>query len=92
VVDRHKFVNLIRNDKDAGEMYINMNKLCIKHIQEEIQRRLEKSNSEWESFRLLFGRLYKDIEVPLILDDKVDCDKLVNMNINRTLCRVSIRV
>ena len=80
VVDRHKFVNLIRNDKDAGEMYINMNKICIKHIQEEIQRRLEKSNSEWESFRLLFGRLYKDIEVPLILDGKVDCDKSVNMN------------
>jgi hypothetical protein len=73
VVDRHKFVNLIRNDKDAGEMYINMNKLCIKHIQEEIQRRLERSNSEWESFRLLFGKLYKDIEVPY-------CDKSVNMN------------
>lgn len=72
VVDRHKFVNLIRNDRDAGEMYINMNKICIKHIQDEIQRRLERSNSEFESFRLLFGKLYKDIEV--------DCDKWVNMN------------
>lgn len=63
VVDRHKFVNLIRNNKDAGELYINMNKICIKNIQEEIQVRLSNGDSEWESFRLLFGKLYRDIEI-----------------------------
>jgi|LakMenE29Apr09ns_1017244.scaffolds.fasta_scaffold15554_1 hypothetical protein len=71
-VDRHKFVNLIRNKKNAGEMYINMNKICIKYIQNEIQRRLEDDRSEWEPFRSLFSKLYKDI--------KVDCDISSNMN------------
>jgi len=63
VVDKHKFINLIRTNKEAGEMYINMNKICISYIQKEIQKRLEYSNSNLESFRLLFGKLYKDINV-----------------------------
>lgn len=72
VVDRHKFVNLIKNNKQAGEMYINMNKMCIKYIQNEIQGRLQSSNSPFESFRSLFDKLYKDIQV--------DCDVSQNMN------------
>ena len=71
-VDRHKFVNLIRNNKDASEMYINMNKICIKHIQNEIQQRLENTESDFQSFRSLFDKLYKDI--------KVDCEVSSNMN------------
>lgn len=63
VVDKHNFVNLIRTNKEAGELYINMNKICIKNIQEEIQIRLSNGDSDWESFRLLFGKLYKDIDV-----------------------------
>jgi hypothetical protein len=79
-VDRHKFVNLIRNKKDAGEMYINMNKICIKYIQNEIQKHLENDKSEWEPFRSLFGKLYKDITV--------NCDILeVSSNMNKLLNR-----
>lgn len=63
IVDRHNFVNLIRKNKKAGEIYINMNKICISYIQKEIHKRLEYPESELESFRLLFGKLYKDIDV-----------------------------
>jgi hypothetical protein len=63
VVDRHNFVNLIRTNKEAGELYINMNKICISYIQKEIQKRLEYPDSNFESFRLLFGKLYKDINI-----------------------------
>lgn len=79
VVDRHKFVNLIRTNKDAGEMYINMNKMCIKYIQNEIQRHLENEESKFESFRSLFGKLYKDI--------KVDYKVSPNMNKLLNLCK-----
>ena len=76
VVDRHKFVNLIRTNKDAGEMYINMNKMCIKYIQSEIQRRLEDDRSEWEPFRSLFSKLYKDINVSYYISSNMN--KLLN--------------
>lgn len=76
VVDRHKFVNLIRTNKDAGEMYINMNKMCIKYIQNEIQRRLEDDRSEWEPFRSLFSKLYKDINVSYYISSNMN--KLLN--------------
>jgi hypothetical protein len=76
VVDTHKFVNLIRTNKDAGEMYINMNKMCIKYIQSEIQRRLEDDRSEWEPFRSLFSKLYKDINVSYYISSNMN--KLLN--------------
>lgn len=78
VVDRHKFVNLIRNNKQAGEMYINMNKICIKYIQNEIQQRLENDESKLQSFRSLFDKLYKDIEL-----DYPDVSSNMNKLLNR---------
>lgn len=71
IVDRHKFVNLIRNNRDAGEMYINMNKICIKYIQDEIQQRLQNTQSELEPFRSLFDKLYKDITVNCEVSSKM---------------------
>jgi hypothetical protein len=71
VVDRHNFVNLIRTNKEAGELYINMNKICISYIQKEIQKRLEDPDSEFESFRVLFGKLYKDININFYVSPKM---------------------
>lgn len=45
-VDKHPFVSMIRKNKQAGEMYINFNKICIQEIQNVLY--LEK--------------LYRDIE------------------------------
>lgn len=36
IVDNHKFVDMIKTDKDAGNMYINFNKICIYQIQKHI--------------------------------------------------------
>lgn len=33
IVDKHPFVSMIRENKIAGEMYINFNKVCIYEIQ-----------------------------------------------------------
>ena len=81
VVDRHKFVNLIRNNSEAGELYINMNKICISYIQKEIQKRLEDPDTELESFRLLFGKLYKDIDINFYVSP--------NMNLLLNRCKKS---
>lgn len=54
VVDRHPFVSMIRNNKIAGEMYINFNKICI----HEIQTVLELKDKP------LQNKLYRDIDIP----------------------------
>lgn len=33
VVDRHPFVSKIRKSKEAGDLYINFNKICIYHLE-----------------------------------------------------------
>jgi hypothetical protein len=71
ILDKHIFVNLIRTNKEAGELYIIMNKICISYIQKEIQKRLEDPNSNFESFRLLFGKLYKDININIYVSPKM---------------------
>jgi len=45
-VDKHPFVAMIRKNKQAGEMYISFNKICIQEIQKV----------------LYFEKLYRDIK------------------------------
>jgi len=56
VVDKHPFVSLIRNNKLAGEMYINFNKICIHEIQNVLTLKDEQ----------LYNKLYRDFDVPEI--------------------------
>ena len=56
VVDKHPFVTLIRNNKEAGDMYVNFNKLCILEIQTVIN--IKDQN--------LYKRLHRDVIVPEI--------------------------
>jgi len=49
-VDQHPFVEMIKRDERAGEMYVNFNKLCI----DEIQKVLQLDD------RGLYERLYRD--------------------------------
>ena len=58
-VDKHPFIKLIDNHEKAGDLYINLNKLCILSIQKHID-----SNSEnFSSFQDLFNKLYRQIGV-----------------------------
>jgi hypothetical protein len=59
IVDRHPFVESIRHNKDAGNLYINFNKICIYIIQKKFQESFE--NNEFLSFKDLFNSLYRDI-------------------------------
>lgn len=56
IVDRHSFVSMIRKDKLAGEMYINFNKICIYEIQNVLELRDKKLQSN----------LYRDFDIPEI--------------------------
>jgi len=55
-VDKHPFVEMIRTNKLAAEMYINFNKICIN----EIQKVLILNDND------LYDKLYKDIIIPEI--------------------------
>jgi len=52
IVDKHPFVFMIRNNYHAGELYINLNKICIYHI----QTTLKLQNPH------LYSNLYRKIE------------------------------
>jgi hypothetical protein len=66
-VDNHPFTKLIKLNKDAGDMYINFNKMCINAIQAQVnclpislQKKLDRNcESKWQ-------RTCSDYELQLI--------------------------
>lgn len=54
VVDKHKFVELIRTNKCSGKIYVNFNKICINVIQDNLSNELIKKD--------FYKKMYRDIE------------------------------
>lgn len=70
-VDNHPFTDLIMTDKEAGNIYINFNKICILHL----QKTLNLNN------KILQEKLYKEINV-----DEIDLYNNDNLKKLLKLC------
>lgn len=60
-VDKHPFVKLIETNDYAGELYINLNKICISTIQKEFSENI----TNFKNFEELLKKLDRDICCPV---------------------------
>jgi hypothetical protein len=74
-VDKHNFVKLIQIDDYAGDLYINLNKLCISIIQKTIR---DNNDDQYKNFNILFEKLYRELDI---------FDLYITPNINRLINR-----
>lgn len=76
IVDKSPFVQLIREHKDVGKLYINFNKICI-HL---FQQRLDDSLGQYRNgFKRIYLKLYrKDLSL---------VDVFISTNLSKLLRR-----
>jgi thiaminase len=60
-VDKHPFVQLIKNDPNSAKLYIEFNKICIQKIQKTFLEMF--NNKQMNDFLPLFNKLKRDIDI-----------------------------